>query len=84
MKNTAQYSSWDAALYQPATGKNFCFPIRRLVSTKEVEVPPPKIASNFRVMISASDPAKGERSGMKNRMVRQIGRASDHTVLHTK
>ena len=47
-------------------GNNLCFPIRRLVSTKEVEVPPPKIASHFRVRSSASDPAEGERSGNKN------------------
>ena len=66
MKNTAQYSSWDAALYQPATGTTFCFPIRRLVTKKEVKVLPPKIASNFRVRSSASDHAEGERSGNKN------------------
>ena len=41
------------------------FPIRRLVSVKEVRVPTPNIASHSQVRSAASNPAKGERSGNK-------------------
>ena len=41
----------------------FCFPIRRLVSAKEVKVNPPNIAYHFRMRRSAYDPAEGERLG---------------------
>ena len=46
-------------------GETFCFPIRRLVSAKEVKVPPPKIAPHFRVRRVASNPSEGDRSGNK-------------------
>ena len=47
-------------------GENFCFPISRLVSTKEVKVPPPKIASHFCMRSAASEPTYGERLVNKN------------------
>ena len=46
-------------------GATFCFPITRIVSVKEVKVPPPNIESHFCVMRAASDPVKGDRSGNK-------------------
>ena len=66
VQKTAHTLSWDKALSQPAMGTTFCFPISRLVSVKEVKVPPPKIASHSIVITVASNPAKGERSGNKN------------------
>ena len=52
-------SSWDSTLSQPAMGATFYFPISRLMSAKEVNVPPPKITSHFRVKRAASDPVEG-------------------------
>ena len=66
LQKTTQVSSWYDALSQPAMGATFCFPISRLVSTKEVKVPFPKISSHFRISIAAYNPAEGERSGNKN------------------
>ena len=63
VQKTAYASSFDTASYQPVMGETFFSPISILVSAKEVKVPPPKIASHFRVRSAASDPAKGERPG---------------------
>ena len=62
---TAQSTSWYAASSHPAMGETFCSPINRLVSAKEFKVPPPKIASQFRLRSAASDPSEGQRSGKK-------------------
>ena len=59
VQKTAQASSWDDALSQPAMGETFFFPVSRLVSVKEVKALPPKIASHFYVRRAASKPAKG-------------------------
>ena len=59
VQKTAYASSFDTASYQPVMGETFFSPISILVSAKEVKVPPPKIASHFRVRSAASDPAKG-------------------------
>ena len=67
MQKTAYALSWDAALYQPVMGATFSFPISRLISAKEVKMPPPKIVSHFHMRSVASDPAKEERPGkLKN------------------
>ena len=58
-ENTAQASSWDSASSHPVMGATFCFPISRLMSAKEVNVPPPKITSHFRVKRAAYDPVEG-------------------------
>ena len=66
MQKMAQSSSWDAASFQPAIGATFCVPISRLMSAKEVKVPPTKIAYHYRVRSATSDAAEGERSGNQN------------------
>ena len=42
VQKTAQASSWGDVSSHPAMGANFFFPVRRLVSAKEVKVPPPR------------------------------------------
>ena len=64
VQNTAQASSWDGAFSDPAMGATFCLHMIRIMSAKEVKVPPPKIASQFRFISAASDPAEGERSSI--------------------
>ena len=66
MQGIPQASSWDYASSQPEMVGTFFLPINRLMSTKEVKVPPPNIASHFRVRSAAYNPAKGQRSGNKN------------------
>ena len=64
-ENTAQASIWDSALSQPAMGTTFFFPIIRIVSMKEVKVPPPNTESHICVRRAAYNPVKGDRSGNK-------------------
>ena len=66
VQKTAQSLIWDAASSQPVMGVTFYFSISRLVSAKEVKLPPPKIAPHFHVRSAASNPAEGGRSGNKN------------------
>ena len=67
MQKMSQASSWEADSSKPATEVTFCFPISRIVSEKEVSVPPPKIAPRFLVSGAASEPAEGGGAGGKRK-----------------